>query len=479
MTSYEHEEFESGGAARPDDAEGGVSLPAFVKDPVGVVRRRWLWMLAALALGFSATGVFFATWKPTYVAQATVLITGQLIPEDFVRSTVQTDTIANINAMVGRVLSKESIDRLIDELKLDAGHNANESRRSLINRTLAKIEVAPLKSYSASKRGGAGSLIYAFSYESANPWHAAVVANALATRFTEESIAHRGEQARHTTEFLRKQLERDERDYKQYSEKVSTFRREHRGELPEEQQTKLRKLEMLSQRYQSLSVQISEKENQLLTLSSAGGSLGQTPNEKLLSEARSELSREMTYNTDEHPNVIALKNRVALLKKLVAEEASQERKPDPHTKRQIEEQTHELELLKKQLADTDAESKEVSALVDQMPAVAQQLAALQQQAQVAREGYLESLRKVESAELAENLELAQQGAQVSILDAAQQPTSPKLSRLVVLIGGVAASCALSLAVAVLLELLDAVILNTDQLEGIAGRPALGSIPKIA
>jgi len=97
---------------------------------------------------------------------------------------------------------------------------------------------------------------------------------------------------------------------------------------------------------------------------------------------------------------------------------------------------------------------------------------------VLRENYLASLRKVEEAELAENLETAQHGAQIEILERARPPASPKLSRWLLLAAGVALSFGLAVGVAVLLELVDPVVLNARQIEDLIDRPLLGSLPRV-
>ena len=58
-------------------------------NPVGLVRRRWSWMLLALVVALTATAWFVFSMKPRYVASARLLVTTQQIPEDFVRPTVR------------------------------------------------------------------------------------------------------------------------------------------------------------------------------------------------------------------------------------------------------------------------------------------------------------------------------------------------------------------------------------------------------
>src|SRR5262245_35815373 len=96
----------------------GAGIPEFLLDPIGVSQRRWLPMALCAAVGLVVTVVAAALWKPVYEATATLLITSQQIPKDFVRSTVEEESLANINAMIGEVLSAEHLSSLIDQYQL-------------------------------------------------------------------------------------------------------------------------------------------------------------------------------------------------------------------------------------------------------------------------------------------------------------------------------------------------------------------------
>ena len=61
------------------------TVPDFIKDPVGMLRRRWLWMTAVLVAGLAATGAIVFRIEPSYLATATILVASQRIPEEFVR----------------------------------------------------------------------------------------------------------------------------------------------------------------------------------------------------------------------------------------------------------------------------------------------------------------------------------------------------------------------------------------------------------
>jgi uncharacterized protein involved in exopolysaccharide biosynthesis len=293
----------------------------------------------------------------------------------------------------------------------------------------------------------------------------------------EASIARRSEQARTATEFLRRALERDEQDLREHSKRLSEFRQAHRGELPGEVETNLRKLEMLEERRHSLVTQIAEIQNRLVTIT-AGFEREPTEDEVMLEELRRALAHQVAVHTEDHPNVAALRRRVAEQKEIVAQERAEGAAGSPEATPLTFAGQAQAETLRAQLVETEEKIIELDARIDRAPVVGEGLAALEQKEQVLRENYLESLRKVERAELAESLESAQQGAQVSVLDPAQPPNGPTRPRWKMLSLGIAASVAFALGVGVLLEFLDPVVLTTDQLEVLAKQPALGSVPRV-
>ena len=103
---------------------------------------------------------------------------------------------------------------------------------------------------------------------------------------------------------------------------------------------------------------------------------------------------------------------------------------------------------------------------------------MEQKESVLRQNYLSSLQKVEEAELAESMEHAQQGAQVQLLDPAMPPTAPKRSRRFLAFTGVLLTLITAAGLAIVVEIFDPVIVTSDQLERIVGRPVLGSLPRL-
>jgi len=458
------------------EEKGGQSLAqvAFLLDPLGVVKRRWIWMLVVMLLGLSASVATYELWTPVYVSEGRLLITSQQIPQDFVRSTVRDDSIANISAMIGEVLSTQNLGRILDEIRVFPESEGTHTRMDLVARMRNSLEISP-------RSGGStrdASLIYGVSFTHTEAKTAAAVANAVAALFVEASISRRNKQARQTTLFLRRELERDEAELRDQARLVTEFRRAHRGTLPEELQVSLKKLDFLYQKREETVTNIGDLEAQLASLRSGDG-LGLSRSEAQLEELRHQLAEQTAVHTDEHPNVTAIRRRVEQLEAAVAAEALDGRSLPAQLRERMQADERQLSRLRAQLLKLDADSRELSARVDGTPQVAEELKSLIEKEGVLREDYLDSLRKVEAAERAESLEASHHAAQASILDPAREPRDPKIPAWFILVGGVAATLALSLGCGVLMELLDPVIVSAEQLDQIAERPVLGALPRMS
>ena len=54
--------------------EEAGSLPAFLTDPRGVLRRRWPWIAGVSAIGVVATAIYVSSIPVTYLASAMLLV---------------------------------------------------------------------------------------------------------------------------------------------------------------------------------------------------------------------------------------------------------------------------------------------------------------------------------------------------------------------------------------------------------------------
>ena len=459
-------------------------LPIFLRDPFGILRRRWPWMLLALTVGVLSTTAFVALMKSRYVASATILVTGQQIPEDFVRSTIEEDPLARINAMLGAILSRQALAALVEKYDLYPELRKRETLGDVVVLTRDDITIEETESIGRRDRRETAQL-YTVSFEADRAAAAAAVANDLARQITDEHIKSRTRQAAVTADFLVQELERSEAQLREQNQKIREFKERHRGELPSELAANLSKMDRLQLQRQSLSLQIAEAETRLATLatrSSAAAAPDFASPDASLFMLEQELAKQLTSRTNSHPDVITLRRRIAALEKDVEKDAglavAGNPEPPPSRLSLLEASQRTIAELKAQLAETESSQQLLDARVAGTPARQEVLIALEERESVLREKYLEFLRKVQDAKLAQSLELAQHGERFSVVDPAVEPTRPvRKRRRHAALGGMA-SLALALGIGILLEIRDPVLVSADQLELVSELPVLGSVSRI-
>jgi len=449
--------------------QGSFRVPTFVSDPVGLLLRRWKWMLAVLVAGLGATGAFVRMLDPTYLGYTTVLVTSQRISEEFFRPTVESDQLEKISAILGELTSRQNLVGLIEKNGLYPDEPGEEamSLEEKVARFRIDTVIEPDTSHGAARPGSA-AVVYGISFRCGDPKIAADVANDLASGFIDTHLRMRSRQARLTTEFLRRELAQVEKDLAEQERAITEFKQLYRGELPGELATNLSRLDRLQSQRQSLALQIAEAETRQATIQATAQPGAETPETRLraLKVKRDELS---AIYTPEHPSIASINRQITTLEAEIAADPSAGSTSSPAST---------VAELRRQLAATVAEFETLDVQVAATPKRQEELAALEQRAEILRENHKEFLRKVSQAELAEAVESAQQGERATILDKAVPPREPENSPLKYVLAGIVGSVLLAIGVGVLFEMLDAVIVGADEIEREFQVPVLGSVARI-
>ena len=449
------------------DSDG---LPPFLWDPVGVVRRRWRWMLAVLLMGLLATGVVGALVKLRYRAGATVMIATQEMPEEFVRSTVRGDPFERINAMVAEVLARSNLSALIEEHDLYPELRETVPMAGLVQRMRGNINIEAERGIGSLARFETARLLL-IEFESGSPAIAATIANRLASLLVDEGIRLRSHQAALATDFMSRELERSERELREHDRKITEFKQRYRGELPADLEPSLRALTRLQEQRASLALQIAETESRMASLSTAETD---SPTSRLQA-LRSRLAEELARYTEKHPDVIALRRQIDQLEQEIAAggppaEASQSGL--------LSSGRRTVEELRRQRTVGDARIRELEARVARIPERQEILEALEGKQVVLQATYTDFLRKVQEAGLAQSLEQAQQGARISFMERAEPPQRPTRQRWKIAGAGAGAALVLAFAVGLLFEFADPVLLLSGDARFVEDVPILGSVPWI-
>src|SRR6266850_6038855 len=470
-------------------------------------RRKWL-AIIGFVFPLTASVSVIAFLPNVYRSTATVLVDRQQIPETFVRSTVTSALETRLHTISQEILSRSRLEDLINRFGLYRDLRRRVPFEDVIARMRSDIKL-DLKSVEARGQREA-TVAFTISYQGSDPSTVAVIANTLASFYIEENLRTRERQATSTAEFLKVQLADTKRRLDEQEHQVSTFKRRHLGELPQQLETNLTTLERLhtqlllnadnqtraAERRHTLSSQLAEAEALLsvpLAATPTGAAASAESPELRLTRLKEELTRLRTQFSEKYPDVVRVAGEVAALERELAEkprESKPEDKPAPSGSSPM---TPYVLRLKEAIGDVEADIKvfkgeekrlregiaAYQARVENVPRREQEFRELSRDYDSTRELYQTLLKRYEEAQLAENMEQRQKGEQFRVLDPAIPNSAPAAPNRAQLLAIALAGCAgLAMAVVMLAEKVDTSFHAVDDLRSFSAVPVLVSIPLI-
>lgn len=457
-------------------------------------RRKWLGIVTALLAG--AAGVSVVTFLPeVYKANATVLIERQQIPDELVRPTVTSPLEVRLHTISQQILSRSRLESLIDRFGLYKElRREGKATEEIIAQMRSDIGLE-LRG-GERRRGDTATVAFNITYQGREPQQVAMVTNVLASFYIEENLKAREQQAVGTAQFLRVQLEEMQRNLETQEKKLSTFKDQHIGELPHQQEANLATLEQLNSRLRlnnDNQVQVGERKRALeAQLSEAMGMAADGPDFPALKlmKMKAELAALERQYTDQYPDVIRLRREIEKLEQQLAEPSQDNPSTQTETllaaspyvrqlKQSIRSVDAELAALKLEAERLQRTIAEYQDRVDNAPRREQEYQILARDYETTKELYRSLLLRQKEAELAENMEQRQKGEQFRILDPATIPEMPAApNRLRLNLMALALALGLAGGVVLLAEQLDTSLHSPDDLRALTSAPILASIPRI-
>jgi polysaccharide chain length determinant protein (PEP-CTERM system associated) len=475
--------------ATAGSAQGGSSFG--LADALEILERwRWWLLLGALA-GLGAGLALYLMLPPRYEATTTLLVEPQRVPESFIESTVTLEIEQRLGSLHERVTSHDNLTQLIAKVgaeRLDpSGKLGNEALMGMVRNHLTV-------SFRQSRERTVPVFDLAFSH--ADRAVAAEVLTDVTNRFIDENLKDRAQQASATAEFLDHELQRLREEVTTQEARIREFRMERMGTLPSQLDANLRSLDRLNLELAG-NLEAQEAGTQRLALvrqqragarvGSGGGPAAPTTLSSALLAARQELIQAERIYTEEHPNVKSLRQEVARLQKLLAEEPPDAAERDlasldPALVALDSEATAaslEIEGRRRQEARIRQEIAELQARVEQTPEREQEELELTRDYDNLMETYRDLLTKKYEAALARNLEQAQVGERFKVLRPVRVPRRPAWpDPLILLPAGLGVGLLFTLLIVLIDELRRPAFRSVERLTRAIGLPVFASIPRI-
>ncbi len=459
------------------------------------LRRRWeivFGAIPALLLGL----LFCLVAQRIYKASTTIVLVPQRVPEAYIRTTVTGDVQERIRGIWQEITSRTNLERVIQQYDLYP-----DARERFPMETV--VEIMREKVVIESPRE-ARSNAFVLSYEGEDPELIAKVVNALANMFIEENLRLREAQAQGTADFLAQELENVSIKLKEREEVLRQYKTAHMGELPEQNQANLTVLTQLQQQIEStqedirraeerkvlLQGQIAEEEARVRAASVAAGPAqpGAAQGPVSIGELRAQLAGLLTRYTSEHPDVVALRQRIASLEKEQGDSGSGRSEGLSPTggvessvvlglRYQIRGIDMEIASLREETARLKTQIAEYQRRIEDAPKREQELIEITRDYENLKTSYENLLTRKIEAEQAAALEARQKGEQFRIVDTArvpEVPVWPDAKKLLFMTLVAAIGCGVGLAFA--REFLAKGLYDPEDVSALFKIPVVASIP---
>ncbi len=508
---------------QPTDSLSVVRRPLDVEDYIDIVRRHRGWILgpAFAALVIAVVAAFLV--PDTFMSESTVQVVPPQVPERYVPSNVNSEMSQRINTMAQSVMSRNNLVNIIQSNNLYRSELQRKPMEDVLELMKRDIHISPVGTLQQTGRQPMSAFKVSFEYPSR--MLAQKVTQELTRGFIDENIRAMSQQSTATTEFLKEQWEVARRNLDELETKMTDFRLQNAGRLPDELQANLATLRTLEQQLSGvneainrigqekllLESQIRTYKEQLQVINQPGPDLitTQAKSERLAQADREIETLETMVSslrqryTDTHPDVKAAQTQLAMLKSrrdaLEKEEVQESRKPAPATAKKLSpeqlrakrELDAAIQMLQSQIQAKDLDLEErtkaqrsLVAMINQYhgriqssPIMEGRYAELTRDYNLAKQKYEELNNKKSQSEIATNLENRGQGETLRLLDQASLPETPvKPKRLVIVGAGAGIGMLLGVFLAGFREMKDTSLKNLKDARAYTNLPVLGTIP---
>jgi polysaccharide biosynthesis transport protein len=492
-----------------------------------VTRRRW-WILLTVFVTWAAVWGISLILPSTYQSEALILLDQQNVPNQYVVPNVNVSIQDRLQSISQQVLSRTRLQAIIDrfhlypsphglDILLDSGDPIAKMRNDI------SIELVQAPGHPGEYTA------FKMRYIARSPELAQQVNGELTAPFVKENVEAQQQLSENTTTFLENQLAAMRTKMEEQEAKVAAFKAKHLGEMPSQLEMNVQQilggiqaqiqnshqdLESARQHKMDLESQLRQYRSAQRSPSASGkgtaGGVADAPAsvkelDKELMDLHLRLQDLEERYTDDHPDVVALKDKIgnkAKQKKLAEDQAA----ANPNSRKtataadstameeaqnsssislmqlenQLKANQREIENYQKRERDLESRASAYLARLNMAPEVEQELAAISRGYEETKANYNSLLQKQMQSQLATSLEQRQEGEQFRILD---PPSLPKKhigpNRFKFSLSGLALGIVLGFGIVAFLELSDIRIRREKDLKALVPSSVLIRIPRLS
>ena len=463
-----------------------------IDDYVEILRRRYWILLLTAILGSAGVYLFSRTLPNEYESHTLVLVQQPKVDQKFVTPVVNEQINERLESMREETLSTAQLQPVGEQFHLS------------VPKLRKAISVTPVRPMVDSPWAGIPGFTVQVTLN--DPGLAQQVCRQITSMFLAQNERWRAQSAEDTTQFLSKQIDDAKHALDEQDAKLTAFKLQYLGKLPDEAQTNINILASYNSQLEAATEALNRTQQDKVNLESQlaqqlaawkatrSGSNALTLEEQL-ADLQNKLVMLQARYTNDYPDVIKAKSDIAHLEAKInaakaagASETSTQRGAntpgyaEPPQIQQLRRQIHQYDEMiqerTKQQAALQKKIDEYQARVQLSPLVEQKFKEMTRDYKTALEFYRNLLTKKAQADMGADLERRQAG-NFRVIDPATYSSLPAFpNRLLFAGGGAVGGLFLGIALALWLELRDKLIRTEQDVEFYLQAPTLALVPVV-
>ncbi len=504
--------------------------PLDMEDYIDVLRRHRAWLLGPTFAALVVSVVVAFLWPDTYRSSAMIRVIPSQVNERLAPQVINAEMSQRVSSMANEILSRTTLTNIINSFQLYPRDRKRLPNEDIVENMRKDIKIGAVGLLATQP----GERVNAFriSYDYSDRILAQKVCAELVSKFIDANLRTTQTQMSSADDFFKEQLEARRKRLEEIDQKLTAFRVQNQGRLPEQISATVSQLSAMENRMSNMNsgIQRASQDKMLLEsrLSILKDQLRQSSQplaiqneareqrERVVSDRLSSIDRDilnMETNLaamlenyrDTHPDVQRRRSELAVLKKrrdiIASEEEAKKAAPAPApektrslsvaqirevrelesqiaaTQSMIEAKRVEIENLQRDYNAATAQSRALQGQISAMPVGEARYDELLRERAMAKEQYEETSKKSNISDDQVRLINRKQSESLELLDAAntpQQPTEP--NRYLIVGTGVALGIFVGLFIVAAREMKDTTLKSLKDVRAYTQLTVLGSVP---
>lgn len=500
-----------------------------MEDYIDVIRRHRAWMLGPIFAALVISVVVAFLWPDTYVSSAMIRVIPSQVSERMAPQVINAEMSQRVSSMANEILSRTALTNIINSLQLyprDRKRLPNEDVVEMMRRDI-KIGAVGLLAQQQNERVNAFRISFSYS----DRIQAQKVCQELVSKFIDANLRTQQTQMTSADDFFKEQLDTRKKRLEEIDQRLTSFRVQNQGRLPEQVSTNVSALQAMENRMGNLnsSIQRASQDKMLFEsrLSILKDQLRQSSQpqtqqseqreqrERVTSDrlaaterdilmAETNLAALLEQYKENHPDVGRRRSELAVLKRrrdiIASEDEAKKTAPvvaeKPRglsniqvrevreieaqiasTQSMIEAKRVEMENAQKDYNAASGQARGLQSQISAMPVGEAKYDELLRERALAKEQYDETSKKSDISTTQVQLTNRKQSETLELLDPAntpQQPTEP--NRYMIVGAGVAIGALIGMFIVAAREMKDTTLKSLKDVRAYTQLTVLGSVP---